>query len=85
LDVQLYEALKKGLYKPAAWFKGILFPLCEVSLADDRPRYGADEKMIEWMFVERGDRRCVRPFKSFRSRFTFRCSVDATCRNGLQR
>jgi essential nuclear protein 1 len=30
LDVQLYEALKKGLYKPAAWFKGILFPLCEV-------------------------------------------------------
>ncbi|KAJ9118833.1 hypothetical protein QFC24_006032 [Naganishia onofrii] len=29
LDVQLYEALKKGLYKPAAWFKGILFPLCE--------------------------------------------------------
>ena len=31
LDVQLYEALKKGLYKPAAWFKGILFPLCEVS------------------------------------------------------
>jgi hypothetical protein len=33
LDVQLYEALKKGLYKPAAWFKGILFPLCEVSPA----------------------------------------------------
>lgn len=26
---QIYEALKKGLYKPAAWFKGILFPLCE--------------------------------------------------------
>lgn len=33
LDVQLYEALKKGLYKPAAWFKGILFPLCEVGLS----------------------------------------------------
>lgn len=29
LDVQLYEALKKGLYKPSAFFKGILFPLCE--------------------------------------------------------
>lgn len=26
---QIYEALKKGLYKPAAWFKGILFPLCQ--------------------------------------------------------
>lgn len=31
LNVHLYEALKKGLYKPAAFFKGILFPLCEVS------------------------------------------------------
>ncbi|WWC96175.1 hypothetical protein V866_003042 [Kwoniella sp. B9012] len=29
LNVHLYEALKKGLYKPAAFFKGILFPLCE--------------------------------------------------------
>ncbi len=32
LSVQLYDALKKGLYKPAAFFKGFLFPLCEVSL-----------------------------------------------------
>ena len=30
LSVQLYEALKKSMYKPAAFFKGILFPLCEV-------------------------------------------------------
>jgi essential nuclear protein 1 len=27
LNVHLFNALKKGLYKPAAWFKGILFPL----------------------------------------------------------
>ena len=32
LNVHLYEALKKSLYKPAAFFKGILFPLCEVSI-----------------------------------------------------
>ncbi|WWC70841.1 uncharacterized protein I206_104793 [Kwoniella pini CBS 10737] len=31
LNAHLYEALKKGLYKPAAFFKGILFPLCETS------------------------------------------------------
>ncbi|KAK8858655.1 hypothetical protein IAR55_002884 [Kwoniella newhampshirensis] len=31
LNVHLYEALKKGLYKPAAFFKGILFPLCETA------------------------------------------------------
>jgi essential nuclear protein 1 len=27
LNVHLFAALKKGLYKPAAWFKGFLFPL----------------------------------------------------------
>lgn len=32
LSVQLYMALKKALYKPAAFFKGVLFPLCEVRL-----------------------------------------------------
>ena len=31
LSVQSYMALKKALYKPAAFFKGLLFPLCEVS------------------------------------------------------
>jgi essential nuclear protein 1 len=31
LSVQTYMALKKAIYKPAAFFKGILFPLCEVS------------------------------------------------------
>lgn len=27
LNVHLYKALKKALYKPSAWFKGLLFPL----------------------------------------------------------
>ncbi|KAJ1737207.1 snoRNA-binding rRNA-processing protein [Coemansia sp. Benny D160-2] len=29
LNYHLYMALKKSLYKPAAFFKGVLFPLCE--------------------------------------------------------
>ncbi|KAJ1942879.1 snoRNA-binding rRNA-processing protein [Kickxella alabastrina] len=29
LNYHLYMTLKKALYKPAAFFKGILFPLCE--------------------------------------------------------
>ncbi|KAK9367677.1 Bystin-domain-containing protein [Lipomyces kononenkoae] len=29
LNYHLYRALKKSLYKPAAFFKGFLFPLCE--------------------------------------------------------
>lgn len=31
LSVHTYMALKKAMYKPAAFFKGLLFPLCEVS------------------------------------------------------
>ena len=30
LNVHLYAALRRALRKPAAFFKGILFPLCEV-------------------------------------------------------
>jgi essential nuclear protein 1 len=30
LNYHLYLALKKALYKPAAFYKGILLPLCEV-------------------------------------------------------
>nr|XP_023873117.1 bystin [Quercus suber] len=29
LHFALYQSLKKSLYKPAAFFKGVLFPLCE--------------------------------------------------------
>lgn len=30
LSVHTYMAIKKAMYKPAAFFKGVLFPLCEV-------------------------------------------------------
>eukprot|EP01017_Pseudomicrothorax_dubius_P037843 TRINITY_DN559_c0_g3_i2.p1 TRINITY_DN559_c0_g3~~TRINITY_DN559_c0_g3_i2.p1 ORF type:complete len:256 (-),score=60.38 TRINITY_DN559_c0_g3_i2:142-909(-) len=32
LNYHYYLALKKAMYKPAAWFKGILFPLCQQNL-----------------------------------------------------
>lgn len=35
---QMYEAMKKALFKPAAFFKGFLFPLCEVSYSDPPKR-----------------------------------------------
>jgi len=31
LNYHLYMALKKALYKPGAFFKGFLFPLCQVT------------------------------------------------------
>lgn len=33
LSPHYYEALKKGLYKPGAFFKGIIFPLLEVCIS----------------------------------------------------
>ena len=30
LNYHYYSALKKGLWKPAAFFRGILFPLCRM-------------------------------------------------------
>jgi len=33
LNVQYYEALKRALYKPGAFFKGIIFPMLDVSLS----------------------------------------------------
>ena len=30
LNIHLYNAIKKSLYKPAAFFKGFLFPLVSV-------------------------------------------------------
>lgn len=32
LNVQYYECLKRALYKPGAFFKGIVFPMLEVWL-----------------------------------------------------
>ena len=32
LNVHYYEAMKRALYKPAAFFKGIVFPLLQVSV-----------------------------------------------------
>lgn len=29
LNYHFYSALRRGLFKPAAWFRGVLFPLCE--------------------------------------------------------
>ena len=33
LNVHYYEALKKALYKPGGFFKGIIFPLLDVRCA----------------------------------------------------
>lgn len=42
LSVHTYMALKKAIYKPAAFFKGLLFPLCEVRSPSPPPPSLAD-------------------------------------------
>ena len=42
LNVHYYEALKKALYKPGAFFKGIIFPLLEVSWDEFMASWSAD-------------------------------------------
>lgn len=37
LHFALYQSLKKSLYKPAAFFLGILLPLCEVYNSQNMP------------------------------------------------
>lgn len=29
LNYHLYSAIRRAFFKPASWFRGILFPLCE--------------------------------------------------------
>lgn len=36
LNFHLYQALKKALFKPGAFMKGILIPLCEVLIYKER-------------------------------------------------
>lgn len=35
LHFALYQALKKAVYKPSAFYKGILLPLCQVNMCSN--------------------------------------------------
>jgi essential nuclear protein 1 len=66
LNVHYYETLKRSLYNPAAFFKGIVFPLLDVSLFDrqcvrraDRTRTRSDR-----MHAQRSCDNRFRPRKS---------------------
>ena len=37
LNFHLYQSLRKALFKPAAFMKGILLPLCEVKINFNKP------------------------------------------------
>ncbi len=96
LDSQLYEALKKALYKPAAFFKGILFPLCEVSSGRSlwgtrlgarvmALMWGCVERYIGGLFIARSDNYRICLVEGFGPGATLSSSATQTRWNGLRR
>lgn len=64
LNVHYYEALKRALYKPAAFFKGIVFPLLQVSRPVSDYVQTSTSSFLERMHLTRGCYRGVRAGKS---------------------
>ena len=58
LNIHYYEALVKALYKPAAFFKGIIFPLLDVSFLywiNDM-----SQSFVDWLYSQRSSYHCFR-------------------------
>ena len=74
LSPHLYEALKRALYKPAAFFKGIVFPLLDVSGA------GCPDLSAYWWLIARfrGGARSRRPLSSLL------CLPKSKCRSCIR-
>lgn len=53
LHFALYQSLKKALYKPAAFNKGILFPLCEVLTLGTKSFFAYQKWVIVYFFGNR--------------------------------
>lgn len=52
LHFALYQSLKKSLYKPAAFFKGILLPLCKVCKPAATLVFEFYNQCLWWFLVE---------------------------------
>jgi len=80
LNVHLYDALRKSLYKPSAFFLGILFPLCEVcsvSFISD------DANVVERVFIERSCYRCIGALEGVGANASFRRCFSKARSDGL--
>lgn len=78
LNFHLYQALKKALFKPGAFMKGILIPLCEVGLMITFQTYSFFFKyffLLEWyLYITRGDYYWISNRQKFYSNVTFSSS-----------
>lgn len=85
LSVQTYMALKKSIYKPAAFFKGILFPLCEVRQFFPQRDVETDWTKERHLHAEGGCHHRFRPNQGFCPRSPLRRRSPQASRDGLHR
>lgn len=83
LNVHYYESLKKALYKPGAFFKGLIFPLLDVCIFKVCPCLFSF--VLARMYTERGGHCCISTSKNQSPCPPFICSTLAYRGDGLLR
>lgn len=83
LNVHYYESLKKALYKPGAFFKGLIFPLLDVCMVQLCPCLLSF--VLARMHTERGGHCCICTRKNQGPCAPFICSTLAYRGDGLLR
>lgn len=79
LNPHYYETLKRALYKPGAFFKGIVFPLLDVSNSLSYFYWMLILRIPDWMHPERSRDRRVNFGKGQGAIGPFSCGNHSTC------
>ena len=64
LNPQYYECLKKALFRPSAFFKGLIFPMLDVCLRPSHTcmgHYVFTELVLDWLHITRSRDRGLDP------------------------
>lgn len=84
MNPQYYECLKRALYKPSAFFKGLIFPMLDVRT---RCLFCMTRSIsflfLDWLYFERGCNCRFNPCEKEGSSATFFCCTHPHCRDGL--
>ncbi len=84
LNVQYYEALKKALYKPSAFFKGIIFPMLDVrTLSQSCVDHRIHNEVVVRLLAEGSSYCCFGRSKEQSTCASCISGIDENSRNGL--
>ena len=85
LNPHYYECLKRSLFKPSAFFKGLIFPLLDVRSPIHGKNQSNSQTIIDWLHIERSCDRCFCACEEKSTRAAFFGSSYAHRGNGLHR